>query len=254
MINKIKKIIVKLIIKLRYLKSGCQIRKMKNKYEGQRCFIIGNGPSLRVEDLEKIRGEYCFGTHQIYRAFDKTDWRPNFYCAQDQELIKKSFEQISDLKVENKFIALPINSWSKKVIKNGILTKLIIKDFYPNLPDFSSDVAKGIYEGFTVTYMCLQLAVYMGFKEIYLLGVDHHYNITRLPNGEIIVDDSAENHFISGYDLPVVPQITKSTLAYESAEIYANKHNVKIYNATRGGSLEVFERVQFDKLFKDGMR
>lgn len=250
MTTKIKRIIAKLIIKARYLKSVYQIRKLKNTYNGKRCFIVGNGPSLRLEDLEKLKEDYCFGTHQIYRIFDKTDWRPNFYCAQDQVLINQSFEQINNLKVEKKFIASPINSWSKKVIKNSILTKIIIKDFYPDLPEFSEDVSKGIYEGFTVTYMCLQLAVYMGFKEIYLLGVDHHYNISRLPNGEIIVDNSAKNHFIEGYDLPVVPQTSKSTLAYESAKVYADKHNIKIYNATRGGSLEVFERVLFDELFE----
>lgn len=40
-------------------------------------------------------------------------------------------------------------------------------------------------------------------------------------------------------------------LAYESAKKYVDSHNISIYNATRGGMLEVFERVDFDSLFEN---
>lgn len=43
--------------------------------------------------------------------------------------------------------------------------------------------------------------------------------------------------------------VDQVTLAYQSAKQYANQHDFKIYNATRGGKLEIFERVDFNDLF-----
>ena len=102
-----------------------------------------------------------------------------------------------------------------------------------------------------MTYMCLQLAVYMGFKEIYLLGVDHNYSVTLLPNGEIAEDSSVKDYFSDSIKYTNIPQIYKSTLAYLAAEKYAEDHGIKIYNATKGGKLDAFERVDFDCLFTD---
>lgn len=89
----------------------------------------------------------------------------------------------------------------------------------------------------------------MGFKEIYLLGIDHNYRITVSPDGNIVTNDKVQNHFCDNYALPVVPQLYKSSLAYLAAQQYASEHNIKIFNATRGGKLETFERVDFDSLF-----
>ena len=73
------------------------IRSLRNKYKGKRCFIIGNGPSLGIHDLEKIKGEISFGTHRIYEIFDKTSWRPDYYLAQDYKLIYTSKESIKSI-------------------------------------------------------------------------------------------------------------------------------------------------------------
>lgn len=47
----------------------------------------------------------------------------------------------------------------------------------------------------------------------------------------------------------VVFPLDFATMTFEKAREYADGHGIKIYNATRGGKLEVFERVNFDKLF-----
>ena len=93
----------------------------------------------------------------------------------------------------------------------------------------------------------------MGFKEIYLLGIDHNFAIQRKRNGEIITND-IQNHFSAEYDSSknrhfIEMDIDLATSAYECARVYAEKNNIKIKNATRGGNLEVFERVDFDSLF-----
>ena len=120
----------------------------------------------------------------------------------------------------------------------------MLNHYYPGIikkPDvylFSDDPYAIVYHGMTVTYSAMQLAVYMGFKEIYLLGCDCDYS------GE-------KQHFMD-YGLKTEtadnPE-SKAIAAYTTAKNYADEHGIKIYNATRGGKLEVFERVDLDSLF-----
>lgn len=110
-----------------------------------------------------------------------------------------------------------------------------------------------IYWGGTVAYTAMQMAVYMGFKEIYLIGVDHNFRVSQDSNGNIKVDNSVKDYFCDNYnsdkDELYIPNLNNSTKAYMAAKKYCDEHDVTIYNATRGGKLEVFERVDFDKLF-----
>ena len=230
-------------------KSHITIKKFKNKYNGKRCFIVGNGPSLLLEDLKKLENEICFGSHRIYNIFEETPWRPTFYCAQDNALINESFVDIQNIDLPYKFIAI-IPSAKYKKIKGAWCIKLINKPFYPKLPEFSADPTFGLYEGYTVTYMCIQLAVYMGFKQIYLLGIDHNYSITIDENGNFIQADNLKDHFSKNDKITNIPQLYKSKLAYKQANQYANTHGIKIYNVTRGGKLEEFERLDFDELMR----
>ncbi len=232
-------------------KSKSKINHLHNLYSGKRCFIIGNGPSLRVEDLEKLKDEICFGSNRIYNIFDKTDWRPTYYCVQDIKLIEKSTDEINKIRGINKIIGI-VKYIPYKKLTNAYFINLHCKEFYPDLPEFSVDVANaGIYEGYTVSYMCLQLAIYMGFKEIYLLGIDHSYSVDTNPDGTIRKKSGLKDHFSEKDKIDNIPQTYKSTLAYESAEKYAKNNGIKIYNATRGGKLEVFERLDFDKVINN---
>lgn len=226
--------------KVLFRKAIRNIKKYKDAYKGKRCFIIGNGPSLNVEDLEMLKNEVTMASHGIYYIYDKTEWRPTFYCAQDAVLINERIDNIvSNCDQSEMFFGLVENyKYSKKIKKyNGI--RLIIDGAYSSVkePKFSSDPIKGFYEGMTVTYFNIQLAAYMGFKEIYLLGVDHFYSGDE--NDHFSADDKCTNK----------PQTDKSTLAYISAKKHADENGMKIYNATRGGHLEVFDRVDFDSLF-----
>lgn len=226
------------------------LKSLQNKYAGKRCFIIGNGPSLNVCDLDKLKTEYTFGTHRIYNIFKQTDWRPTFYCAQDQKLIRNSHKEINNLIKSKKFIAF-VHEDIKNITKNAKYIKIVPDEFYPSLPNFSTDITKQIYEGYTVSYMCLQLAVYMGFNEIYLLGIDHNYTITQNPDGSINNNTSVKSNYFcpdSECRIENIPHLFNSTLAYQAAKEYAEKNDIKIINLTRGGNLEVFERADFDSI------
>lgn len=224
-----------------------ELLKYKNKHFNERCFIIGNGPSLTANDLNKLKREVCFASNRVYEIFDRTDWRPTYYCIQDRKAIRRIKEDIYKKIQSTKFVGI-VKSHLYPNIKEVNFINLVSEDFFPNMPKFSCDVSKCIYEGSTVTYMCIQLAIYMGFKMIYLLGVDHNYSVTRNPDGTISKQD-VQDHFSSKDKITNIPKLYNSALAYQAAKKYADEHGIKIYNATRGGKLEVFERVDFDSLF-----
>ena len=250
--------------------------------ELKRCFIIGNGPSLTPEDLEQIKalGEFSIASNRIYLIFDKTDWRPDVYTSLDLEIIKASVPEIIDLQAALKLICvespanIPEQLWAgdilpvKKIMNynNWLVTG--------KLPPFSDDITKGIYHGMTVTYFNIQTAVWLGFKEIILIGIDHqfknHFHVSSperasvqcigIPGRINQVQGVERNHFADNYvaDLPGGSDgeagrfywIDAATMAYIAAKKYAEAHGIRIINATRGGKLDIFERVNFDRLIK----
>lgn len=223
-----------------------KLLEIKNRYSGKRCFIIGNGPSLRAEDLDKIAGEYSFAANKIYYIFPKTKWRPTFFCASDNGIIAECIEQINQLNVVYRFLSMNhLAAYGKPRYfyhKDAVLFRERQPEDYYSKPNFSEDIMKGITGGFTVTYIALQLAVYMGFTEIYLLGVDH-----GLPKNAQA--GQTKNHFYADSKSDKANlDFEISTASYQKAKEYAEKHGIKIYNATRGGNLEVFERVDIDML------
>lgn len=229
-----------------------KMSEYKNSHKGERCFIIGTGPSLEPEDLDKLKehGEICFGSNRIYEIFDKTGWRPTYYANQDFQLIEKSSEKIKELKCKQKFLPVDV----KKFFNNeDDITYFILKhkEYYPKDAEFSFDLADYLGQGFTVTYGLIQIAKYMGFDEIYLLGIDHNYSISLNEKGVPVYNDTkdyfegakATNQGIN------LPRVVESTVAYMTAEKVSRKNDFRVFNATRGGKLEAFERVDFDSLF-----
>lgn len=234
--------------------SSKKIKKYKNTKKGKRCFIVGNGPSLSIDDLNKIKEEDSFAVNRIYKIFDQTDWRPTFYCSQDIGIldeINKDLDIILD-NCESVFLNCVILKNGKKVPQNEKLNfiNVNIRPYYPDEPLFSKNVSRCIYEGFTVAYACIQLAVYMGYSEIYIIGTDHNYNVNMKQDGNVAKDNNVSN-YMKGLEgkLCFYPQLEKSTLAFRKSREICEKHGIIIKNATRGGKLEEFERVDFDTLF-----
>lgn len=230
------------------------ISKFKDLYRGKRCFIIGNGPSLKMSDLDRLmqNQEYSFGANRIYVSFGDTKWRPTFYCIQDGAMIKEYHTEIEQVPVDLKFISdYAVQKLNDIPFSNAYMFHLNTRRYYPYFPEFSMDISKEIFEGFTVTYAEIQIAAYMGFSEIYLLGVDCSYGKMIDINGNVI-DTGEKDYFSDKYINPNekrnIPQLHNSIQAYKKAEIYSRKHNFRIFNATRGGKLEVFERVNFDNI------
>ena len=230
-----------------------KMKKLKESEKGNRCFIIGNGSSLRTEDLELLKDEVTFASNRIYNIFDKTSWRPKYYMAEDTD----GLSEMAPCVLNQGIPYIILNEQAKKYINNtcdfiywGHWSDghYIINRYNDKSIHISEDVSMYFSIGYTVTFSAIQLAIYMGVREIYLLGVDFNYSVysdkwgrKKTKKGVITYFDGKERH---GSYL----NYHSTMRAYQKAKEYCDKHGIRIANATRGGCLEVFERQDFDKL------
>ncbi len=228
-----------------------KIRPYKNKYQGKVCVVVGNGPSLRIDDLTKLYelGIPTFACNRITMAFPQTPWRPTFYFMSDEKLLKQFDEDVPDVPGDHRFFPKS----EKGKIKNGIFYNTL-EYYFEKEGKFSLDAAKGVYAGGSVTTEMLQFAYYMGFSEIYLIGVDFSYAINNPLNDKTYAYQGEDNYFIKGYlkpgEVADKPNITANLLAFHAARKETEANGCKIWNATRGGKLEVFDRADLDELFR----
>lgn len=238
-------------------KDAAYIRSLKNSHRGERCFIIGNGPSLQISDLEALKGEYCFGMNRIYELFDKTSWRPQCYSIVDIYMIQRDIQKIQNMDVS---VVLADITAKKRIDSDSNVHLINVCDPF-TIEKYSEKTVRKIgfsdkadiclHQGYTVTYICVQLAVYMGFTEIYLIGMDHSFSRSVGTDGKVVVNTAVKNHFYSGGDSVDVCQFTSGVdYAYALARKECEKRGITIKNATRGGFLEIFERVNLDELLK----
>lgn len=250
----------------REYKSVLKSLNLKDKHKGERCFVIGNGPSLTAEDLELLKDEVTFGVNRIFTIFPETSWRPTYYLCIDYIAYGLDHEKINNIGTELRFIPTErafaagkvyeeVTYYNRKVnyarTENGkIIKRLEI--------DFSEDVEKEVFGGFTVLYDVFQFAVYMGFKEIYLIGVDHAYPKEVLKDGTIVETGVKSDHFGKEYDKMFqmlgrnggIAQTYDIEVAYRRAKEACDARGIIVKNATRGGKLEVFERIELESLFE----
>lgn len=231
------------------------MKSLKNTHINERCFIIGNGPSLKAEDLDKLCGEFCFASNRIFNIFDRTKWRPTVYLAVDNSFIDESGKELNKYELDNLFLGVgkkfDISKIKGRVTRIFEYTKFKINKWSDCSAFISEDVSRFFSVGYTVTFTAIQLALYMGFKEIYLLGVDFSYSVVRDKYGKIHVDNSIKDYFWGEKYSSTVLSYDANLNAYKKARDYAETHKIKIYNATRGGHLEVFERIDFDNIDYD---
>ena len=226
-----------------------QLKKYRNIHKGKRCFIIGTGPSLTVEDLELLKDEYTFASNRIFEIYPRTQWRPTYYINQDYPLLKKYVNEINELAPKAVFLPIDVqSSYGHNPLAHFFVLRY--KEFYPGDADFSEKLHHYMGQGFTVTYGALQLARYMGFSEVYLLGIDHNYSISQDEHGNLIVRQGVKDYFEGSTASNIginLPRVVETIRAYMTARKYADRQkNFTVYNATRGGKLEAFERVKLE--------
>jgi len=229
--------------------------RFKDRHIGERCYIIGNGPSLKYQDLRPLGNEITFGVNGIFLLEDEMGFLPNYYVVEDWLPAEDRANAINALKGPTKLFPLRL----AYCLKPG-------KDVYYYLsqgyrywwdPDFSTNAAACVFDSHTVLFHVLQWAFYMGFSEACLLGTDLSYDVPRstLRNGFVLTSlEDDPNHFDRSYfgrgyrwHEPLVHAMLSSFIAADKA---FKREGRRIFNVGHGGKLEVFPRVPLKEMLK----
>ncbi|GAB4580916.1 MAG: DUF115 domain-containing protein [Anaerolineales bacterium] len=242
--------------------SIARLAALKDVHKGQRCFIIGNGPSLKNTDLSKLKNEYTFGMNRVYLAFSEWGFATSYLVAVNSLVIEQCAEDFLKLDLpmffswrSRKFftqVSQPVNLQTNKPTNRSTNQPTFLHTTYTG-PKFATDVTGRLWEGATVTYVCLQLAFYMGFETAILIGVDHSFATQGKPNTTIVSQGDDPNHFNAQYFGKgfrwQLPDLDTSEVGYWMAKQAYESAGRKVLDATVGGKLQVFEKVRYEGLF-----
>lgn len=218
----------------------------KDLHQGKRCFIIGNGPSLKQTDLSKLEGEYTLGQNRIYLAFPDLGFTTSYYLSVNDLVIEQCAEDIQKLPMP-RFIGWRGRKWIRP--QDNLY---FIHTTYTG-EKFARDIRGRVWEGGTVTYTSLQVAYFLGFTQVILVGVDHNYVTQGKPNATVVSQGDDPNHFHPGYFGKgfrwQLPDLIQWEDAYRLARRTYEADGRAVLDATIGGKLQVFQKVDYNSLF-----
>ena len=268
-----------------------RLAELKDIHRGERCVIIGNGPSLKNTDIRKLRSEYTFGMNRVYLAFEEWGFTTSYLVSVNSLVIEQCAAD---------FLAQPIPvflSWRSRKSVPGAGFQVPANSNAPVLspshaaametatnagtrhlepgtqfpvpgsrnpepvflhttytgPRFSTDARGRLWEGATVTFVCLQLDFHMGFETAVLIGVDHSFKTTGAPNTTVTSQGEDVDHFNPGYFGKgfrwQLPDLDTSEVGYWMAKKAYEEAGRQVLDATVGGKLQVFEKADFRELF-----
>lgn len=223
------------------------LRDFRDRHADELGVVIGNGPSLSATNLDLLEKVPTFGLNRIFLMSEKGGFSPSYYVCVNRLVIEQSATAIASLKMPQ-FI-----SWDNARGFHGALGDPIwlrsrlawTSPYFGRNPPLG-----GVWEGATVTYVALQLAFFMGFREILLVGVDHSFKTEGPPNQEVTSTGPDQDHFDPAYFGEgfrwQLPDLAVSTIAYRLAREQFERSGRRVLDGTVGGKLEVFPKVDHE--------
>lgn len=235
-----------------YSKRNKELLKKYNEiHKGKRCFIIANGPSLKKMDLSVLSDQFTISMNRAYLMYDDWGFVPSYYICINELVIEQFAKDIFKLNMP-KFLNYNRRDYFPYKMNNKRL--MFTRYGFGLSDDFQNDITKTMSSGGTVTYAALQLAYYMGFEEVIIIGMDHNFVEKGLPNKtEVRKSKTDESHCHPDYFPQGIkwqlPDLYRSELAYSLARKSFENDGRKVVDATVGGKCDVFQKVEFNSLF-----
>lgn len=221
-----------------YRRNQSRLRALENRHRGETCVILGNGPSLVTIDSAQLGGVPTFGLNRGYLWWNEAGFEPTYFVAVNPLVIEQFSADLKRIS-STKFFPWHARERFREVENCCYFTELWTPGFRPALRG-------GIWSGGTVTFAAMQIAYFMGFSRVVLVGVDHSFESTGEPNAEHVSQGPDANHFDEHYFGRGVrwnlPDLATSEAAYAMARDAFAADGREIVNATEGGRLEVFRR------------
>ncbi|MZI95804.1 DUF115 domain-containing protein [Vibrio sp. CAIM 722] len=220
------------------------LNRLKNLHKGKSCILIGNGPSVKYSDLDKINSSNSikFVFNRFHKAYENIDFTPNYTVVIDPYFIRDFYDEL--LVNHRGCLLIGIDSKFPVSLRNFYFR---IKSTDPF--EFSLNPLKYISTGASVVVSAIQLAYFMGMKDIYLYGIDHSFEYVAEDSEDLIMGEG--NHFIENYrsgkrwcppNLPLIENGFKC-----SAEMLELK-NGKLINISRESRLPHIKKENFDDI------
>lgn len=220
-----------------------RLRSFKDLHKGEDCFILGNGPSLNKIDLAPLAKYHTFGQNKIFLIFDKVDLNLSYLVSVNPLVIEQSATE---------FEAMQCPVFLSYTAAEGVVAKKphIQRLHTLNTWSFYEDISQPICEGNTVTFVSMQIAYFMGFSRVFLIGVDHSFKQQGASHEVQIYQGDDENHFHPDYFKGQQWQLADvygSEVSYHLANYFFQKDGRRVYDATAGGKLEVFPKISYEQ-------
>ncbi len=227
-----------------------KLKAFEGIHKGRACILIGNGPSVRLSDLEKINrlNSVKFVFNRFHKIYPSLDFYPDYTMSIDPLFIEDFIDELSKNHRGHLFLghhrelSHSVNfSWFK--IKSA------------GKYEFSNDPIKYTVPGGSVVVAALQIAYYMGCREFYLYGVDHKFlgcTIKNNPNGSELVEGDG-NHFIKNYRSGKAwhpPDMLLIEKAFLDSKMFIESNGGSLKNMSRYSQLEVIDKVDCNKVFE----
>ena len=180
-----------------------KLKLYENKYKGQTCYLVANGPSLKKMDLSFLENKISFGLNRIYLAYDDMKFTNNFLVSINKLVLSQFSDDINSLKI-TKFLNWECRNHFDLNMENNLF---VYKSFFGK--KFGKKMNTSINPAATVTYAALQIIYYMGFQKVIIIGMDHNFitkdiycNITLLLlNMMIIIYMTLTDNYTEYYDI-----------------------------------------------------
>lgn len=232
--------------------TGRRLRMSAARYhdseKGRTAVLIGNGPSLTTLDLRRFASHVTIGCNKLFLMDRKYRFRPTHYVLEDRLVIEDCAEVLATYRGSVRW--LPVDRFGRNVAD----AYYPLWRSYQSYPQFSLQFLDDVYTGWSVLYVMLQLAVFLGIKRIVLVGVD---GIKALPpaefDGPVATSLGRDtDHFDPAYYGPGsrfhAPEPEKIHAAYSHAAARLAEQGICVVNATPGTAVEAFPRAELGEL------
>lgn len=223
---------------------AARLEEFRNRHRGEDCFIIGNGPSLKSMQLELLNEYHTFGLNKIYLLFERTGLSTDYHVCVNRFVLEQCRSEFSELTCPS-FVSY---KHGRKIFGNN--KKFFYLGDIHSKWTFFEDLTKGISQGSTVTYVAMQIAFFMGFERVFLIGVDHNFDTRGTPHKVEVLKGDDHSHFDPSYFRGMkwqLPDLEGSEKAYRLARKSFEADNRSIIDATVGGKLTVFPKISFEE-------
>ena len=238
------------------------IQHLKGIGKGKRIFLVGNGPSLNDMNLDLLENEDSIAMNRIELIYPKTKWRPSYYifCSsncQDRRWGKGWSKSVVKASKEEKTTPLIWDRYKSDIEKNAgesldestILLKSFSENKVGNDNCFSTDAEKRLDKSGTSMNVALQLAYYMEYDEVYLIGIDSNWKTLADSKQN---DKGDENHFHPDYHASIgngEHEFWRMNTTHKTAKKFYDERGTKIMNAGINSAINAYEKVDFNSLF-----